>query len=602
MQENFKILPELAIEQAKNKTKKLLNFKEKGKWRSFSSEEFLENIVYFAQGLKEFGFKKGDKLAIYSYQNPIWLIVDFAVTLLGGVSVPVFHNISKENLLYQLKQCEVKFIFADNNDDFDKKNHFDKIKCLKSEFRDEVKIISYNFDVENGINYENLIEIGKKISFQQISGKVVSRNSTAQLAKNLLTITSPKDLATIIYTSGSTGKPKGVMLSHENLVSQVKDANSFFPLCKDKDRILSFLPLAHIFERMVMMLYISSGVEIYFVDDVNNLGEFLQEIKPSLMTVVPRMLEKTYNKIRQKSLSSSFVKKTIAKLAIRHALSKDVDKKTVLARIFDKLVYKKYRSALGSNMRMMICGGAALSADMERFYRNIGVNLYCGYGLTETSPVLAVNYSENYRFGTVGKKFDSVELKISQKGELLAKGANVMMGYFKDEEGTKEIFVDDWLKTGDLAKIEDGFVTITGRKKELFKTANGKYVRPIPIEQKLVQKIGFLLGALIIAESKSFVSALLFVDFDNLQSFKDKFSFVGIDEEFLECDKLNNFVQRKIDQINKELDRAEQIFKFAIIKDKISIENGEITPSMKLKRGYLEEKYQNKIDNFYKQI
>lgn len=595
----FATLTELIINQYHNKQKKLLNFKENNKWRSFSSEEFLENVVYFAYGLQELGFKKGDKLAIYSYQNPIWLIVDFAVMMIGGVSVSIFHNISKENLLYQLEHSETKFIFADNPENFANKNHFDKISCLENELPKNVeKIIAYDFDLRNSNSFSEIIEIGKKKSFELSAGKISNKNFILDLAKKLSN-QNPQQLATLIYTSGSTGKPKAVELSHENLVSQIQDAKLFFEL-KKSDKILSFLPLAHVFERMVMMFYISCGVEIYFVDDVNNVGEFIKEIKPNLMTVVPRLLEKVFIKIKDKANNGSFLKRIIAKSALNHALKKDVGKFSILSFIFDKLVYQKLRLALGGNIKMMICGGAALSQDLERFYHNIGVKIYCGYGLTEAAPVLSANCDKYYKFGSVGKAFNSVELKISDKGELLAKGKNIMIGYYKDSEKTKDTIIDGWLHTQDLATIDSqGFVFITGRVKELFKTANSKYVRPIPIEQDLVRNLGFLTGALVIAEARSFVSALLFADFDLLDQLKAKLKFTGSNQEFLSSEKLEKYVDRKITKINNNLDRGEQIFQFRIIKDEISIENGDITPSMKLKRSFLEQKYSNIIDEIY---
>lgn len=615
MENKFKTLSQLLIFQAQNRNKFALNFKENGKWRNFSSLDFLKNSLYFACGLQGIGFEKNQKLAIYSYQNPIWLIVDFGVILAGGVSVPIFHNISKENLLFEIKEANCSYVFADNPNHFWQKNHFNKVEILQNQLPQNVKkVISYDFEIENGISYDEIIEIGRKkvlknLAIAEFLKKLENDDFSYFSPENIFKIFqeflfhNEKDLTTIIYTSGSTGTPKGVELSHENLVSQIYDAGDFFPLDKNSDKVLSFLPLAHIFERMVMMFYISRGVSIYFVDDVKNLGAYLQEVKPTLMTVVPRVLEKVYAKIKQKSQNANFLKKFLALKALQKALKKDVEKSNFLDKIYDILVYKKYRAALGGNMKMMICGGAALSCDMERFYRNININLFCGYGLTETSPVLAVNYHQNYRFQTVGKIFNSVQIKIADDGEILAKGKNIMIGYHKNHEKTQEVIIDGWLHTGDLGAIDkDGFLKITGRKKELFKTANGKYVRPIPIEQKLVQEIGFLIGALIIAENRNFVSTLLFVDFELLAIFKKKFGFDCDDLEFLQSEFLKKFVQEKIDEINEILDRSEQLFKFKIIEDEISIEGGEITPSMKLKRTFLEKKYQNFIDKFYEEI
>ncbi len=576
---NFSTLNQLiAFQAAKFNNPLAFNFKENDKWISFSNQEFLQKAFHFACGLREIGFAQGDALAIFSYQNPIWLIADFGAILAGGISVPIFHNISQDNLNYQLEDSGAKYIFTDSHE----------ISNLLE--NKNAKIISYNFENAASISFKSLVALGCKA----VAEKKYDLNS---FLKNK----SEHNLATIIYTSGSTGRPKGVELTHANLVSQIKGTAQFFPLDSNSDKALSFLPLAHIFERMVMMFYIMQGIEIYFVNDIKNLGGFLREVRPTLMTSVPRMLEKVFAKIKDGIDNGGFFKKFIGQKALQSALIKHPsDNKNLCDKIFDRLVYKKFREALGCNMRMIICGGAALSQDMERFYKNIGVNLYCGYGLTESSPVLTANCPAAYKFSTIGKAFPSVQLKIADDGELLARGPNIMQGYHNKPEKTRETIIDGWLLTGDLAQIDaDGFVKIIGRKKELFKTANAKYVRPVPIEQKLVQELQFLMGAIIIAEGRKFTSALLFPDFELLKKFKAKFNFLGDDLNFLKSAALQNAAQSIISKVNENLDHAEQIQKFAIISAEISIESGEITPSMKLKRNVLEEKFKDVIEGFY---
>ncbi len=574
---NFSTLSELILQQAsKISNPRLLNFKENDEWRAFSNQEFLEKSFHFACGLKELGLQKNQTVAIFSYQNPLWLIADYGTILAGGVSVPIFQDIAEENLLYELEDSAASYIFTD-------KKNVAQLKNISA------KIISYNFVAENTIGFEALISLGKKAA-------EAKKYDVVELAK----IAQPQDLATIIYTSGSTGKPKGVELTHANLVSQIEATKQLFPLDDIDDRALSFLPLAHIFERMVMSFYITQNIEIYFVDDVKSVGSFLREVNPTLMTVVPRVLEKVFIKIKDGVDGANFIKKFLGQKALQRALTKDVGPVEFIDKIFDLLVYRKFRAALGNKMRMLICGGAALSEDMERFYSNIGVNLYCGYGLTESSPVLAVNYKQAHKFSTIGKAFPNVELRLAPDGELLARGPNIMRGYHNDSEKTAAAIVDGWFQTGDLAQIDaQGFVKITGRKKELFKTANGKYVRPIPIEQKLVQELGFLLGAIIIAEGRKFVSVLLFPDFDHLQKFKTKFGFFGDDVEFLQSQILQEVVKLVVERLNSDFDHAEKIQKFAIIERPISVAGGEITPSMKLKRGVLEEKFKDVIEGFY---
>ena len=558
MTTEFSTLSELVSFQAENFTNPhALNFTDEGKLRSFSNQEFRDKVFHFAAGLREIGLKKGDTLANNSYQNPIWLIADLGTILAGGVTVPIFQNISQENLDYEISDARVKFIFDEKR---------------------EIKI------VESGkiVSFEDLILLGK------------NSENNHEFTSN------PQDLATIIYTSGSTGKPKGVELTHQNLVSQIKSTAQFFPL-DQSDVALSFLPLAHIFERMVMMFYISQGISVYFADDIKNVGNALRKVHPNIMTAVPRVLEKVFAKINEGVESSNPIKKFLGRKALKRALTKYTkDPKKLCDKIFEILIYKKIRKALGGKMRMIICGGSALSPDMERFYCNIGVNLFCGYGMTESSPVLSVNYPKAHRFGTVGKVFPGVELKIATDGELFARGPNIMRGYHNQPEKTAEVIKDGWLATGDRAEMDkDGFVRIVGRKKELFKNSNGKYVSPVPIEQNLVQELGFLLGAVVVAEGRKFTSALLFPEFETLKKLKGKLSFSGGDEEFLSSDILREFVTKKIVDINEKLDKWERIQKFHIATKAISIESGEITPSMKLKRNLLEETYKKEINSFY---
>lgn len=579
---DFSTLSDVISFQANNfSNSRAFNFKENGVWKSFSNQEFLEKSFYFACGLKEIGLEKNHTLAICSYQNPIWLIVDFGSILAGAVTVPIFGNISQENLFYEISDAEIKYFFTDDAAVF----------AAVKESKPEIKIITYGINPENSLSFEGLILLGKKAVEEK-------KYSFEKLLKN----NHPQDLATIIYTSGSTGRPKGVELTHQNLVSQIHDTAISFPL-QIEDVVLSFLPLAHIFERMVMMFYITQGVSIYFVDDVKNVGNFLREVRPTIMTTVPRVMEKVFSRIKESVNFTNWIKKFLGQSALKRALTKDLlASPNLLDKFFDVIVYKKFRAALGGNMRMMICGGAPLSNEIERFYGNIGINLFCGYGMTESSPVLSANNKDYHKFATVGKAFSSVELKIASDGELLAKGPNIMRGYHKQEQKTSETLENGWLKTGDLATIDsEGFVKIIGRKKEVFKTANGKYVCPIPLEQKLMQNLDFLLGAIIVAEGRKFTSALLFPDFELLKKFKEKFNFTGSDEDFLSSEILKKFVQKNITQINKKLDHWEQIQKFHIATSPISISSGEITPSMKLKRKVLEEKYKNAIEDFYRE-
>jgi long-chain acyl-CoA synthetase len=576
---NFNNLGVLILFQNNNfNNKNFLNFKQDQQWQSFSNQDFFAKIANFASALENLGLKKGQSLVNYSYQNPIWLMVDLAAILAGAITVPIFNNISEDNLFYELSDCDAKFFFTDN----------EKI-CIKiKEKFPQIIIIGYGFKSELAIDFNDLISNKNT----KIDNKIYIENLVSKI-KN-------EDIATIVYTSGSTDRPKGVEISHQALISQINDSETFFHLDKSSI-VLSYLPLAHIFERMVMLYYISKGLSIYFVDDIKNLGKFLQEIQPNLMTSVPRALEKVFAKINNGIEDANFCKKIIGKKALKRALEKDpLASKNFIDKIYDKIIYQKFRQALGGKMEMIICGGSALSQELERFYWNIGVKIYCGYGLTECSPVLATNAPNQHKFTSVGKAFPSVRLKISDDGELLACGINVMKNYHNNPQKTAETFDGEWLKTGDLAQIDDeGFVKIIGRKKEIFKTSNGKFVHPVLLEQKLVQELSFLAGAIVVAEGKNFVSALLFIDFDLLKNIKNKLKFEGENQQFLMSPILQNFVSQKIENINKKLDSWEQIKKFKIIAEPISVETGEITPSMKLKRNILEKKFALEIADLY---
>jgi long-chain acyl-CoA synthetase len=389
-----------------------------------------------------------------------------------------------------------------------------------------------------------------------------------------------KKLFTIIYTSGSTGSPKGVMLTHANLVSQLEAIKKLFFLDSEKDKALSFLPLAHVFERMVMYYYLSQGIDVYFNNHIDRIKEHLLYAKPTLMTTVPRLLEKIYKKSMVALEEETFIKRYLGTCALKAATGFP---SLLLRKFFDVLVYKKIRKKFGGNLRMIISGGAALPNDIERFFNNIGMPVYQGYGLTETSPVISVNYPGHNKPGTCGKVLPNVEVKTEKNKELLVKGPNVMQGYYKARKATKEIFKGEWLRTGDLAEIDsEGYVTLIGRKKESFKTSTGKYVVPTPIEH-LVQKSKYVDQCLVIAEGKPFVSCLVFIS-----------------EEHKDTENLELLIKQHIKKINNHLDQWEKIYQFIIIKKALSIEEGEITPSMKIRRHAVEEKYKNEIQDLYK--
>jgi long-chain acyl-CoA synthetase len=412
-----------------------------------------------------------------------------------------------------------------------------------------------------------------------------------------------QDTATLIYTSGSTGTPKGVILTHRNLVTQVLGAVKRFPLDPKSDVILSCLPLAHVFERMVAYYYLYSGCPLYFAEEIKKVGDNLRELHPTVITMVPRLLEKVHAKFQANLELAKGFKKTIGMKAWERAHTKEPGSKPAfMDKIYDALVYKKMREGLGGRLRLVISGSAPLDPGLAAFLLNIGIPIYEGYGLTEASPVIACNYPGHRKLGTVGLVFVGVEVKIADDGEILARGPNIMKGYHNKPNETAEV-IDKmgWLHTGDLGHIDnEGFIKITGRKKELFKTANGKYVAPVPIEAAIAaNKLADMV--MVVAEGKPFTTCLIFPDFENLKVVKQELGAEGAENgAFLDSDAAKAYVQKTLDEVNAKLNHWEQVQKFRIIKTPISIDTGELTPTMKIRRHVVMEKCRAEIESMYK--
>lgn len=551
-----------------------LNYLVDGHWISISSNDFVKMVHRLASAFETSGVRQGTSVAIISDSSPFWLIVDYALQSLGAVSVPIFANISSENLNFELKDAEVKYVYIASQEKFDQ--------------------------LEPYLSEMNLVLV-KDV---KASGHNIKEYDT--FLSDVLTYTRPDikpgDLATIIYTSGSTGTPKGVELSHKNLITQIKDTKHCFDL-KPEYKALSFLPLAHIFERMVMSYYLSSGISIFFADDVKNVANLLKELKPEVMTVVPRLLDKIYTKMHENASSAKGVKWLVASAAFYRANNKDpnLKDKSFMDRLFGKLVYSKLSAALGGELKYLITGGAPLSFAVYRFFHNIGIPLYQGYGLTETSPVISVNTPKNNKIGTCGKVYNHVEVKLAADSELLMRGDSLMLGYHKQREKTAEVIdKEGWFHTGDLASIdEEGYVTIVSRKKELFKTSTGKYVSAIAMEQKITAN-KWIDYAVVIADNRPFVSALIFMDEVLLEDFAKQKNLQDLSfENLVTHRRIHGAVMIIIKKVNEGLNHWEQIQKFHIVSDRVSIESGVLTPSMKVSRQKVEQIYANEIESFY---
>lgn len=560
--------------------------KEDGIWKKYSTPEIIDIINKLSVGLLEFGVEKDDKIAIISNNRPEWNFVDFGMFQAGCINVPIYPTITVEDYKFIFNDAKVKIAFVSDQD-----LHY-KINSIKDEVSTLKKI--YSFDQIPGVPHWTellgTVTDDKLKQIDEIKGKI-----------------RPEDLATLIYTSGTTGKPKGVMLSHKNIVSNVEATASCLPL-NESNRVLSFLPLSHIFERMVTYTYMSLGVSIYYAESMETIGENIKEVKPHFFSSVPRLLEKVYDKIVNKGSELSGIKKKLFFWALELGLKYDnkgkngfwYNKQLSVAR---KLIFSKWQEALGGELVGIVTGSAALQPRLAKVFSAAGIMVREGYGLTETSPVLCFNRFEDdgYYFGTVGLPIPSVDIKIAEDGEILAKGPNIMMGYFNRQDLTDEVIdKDGWFHTGDIGEFVDGsFLKITDRKKEMFKTSQGKYVAPQPIENKMKES-RFIEQIMVVGENKKFAAALVVPAFEVLKEWCHR---KGIQcnspLEIAENQRVKERIMKDIEKLNQNFGRHEQIKKIEIIPHEWTIEGGEMTPTLKYKRKAIEAKYKLMIERIY---
>ncbi len=573
---NFKTYSELFSHITNNyKNETFLNYLENNKYKSISIETFKNKVVCLSLALKDLGVKKGDTVAIFASSSPFWLIFDFAIHEVGAISVPIFANISSKNLNFEIEDANIKYIFIDNEE---------RIKDIEDE-NSELVFITHNFCIKEDrfFNIDDILVIGQQIC----DSKGFEPH-----------IPDEDEVFSVIYTSGNTGTPKGVMLTHKNIASQLHDINTLISL-NQNETALSLLPLAHIFERTVMSYYLSRGISIYFVDEITNVANLLKVVKPTIMTAVPRLLEKIYNKIQTNISSKPFISRILASKAFEYAQDENMNKDSFYFTIFDKVVYSKFREIFGLRITKLVSGGAALPKDIAVFFNNIGVPIYQGYGLTEFSPVISTNYPNNNKLGSSGRVIPSATIKISQEGELLVKGPSLMKGYLNQEKLTNETIDNQgWLHTGDIARVdEQGYLYITSRKKEVFKTSTGEYVAAVKIEQKLA-KNKYIEFAVVIANNRKYTTALLFVDKEIFNEAKRLNKHLTI-QEYYNNEKITSKINNYIKEVNKDLNQWEKVVQYKLITNDISIETGELTPSMKVCRAVIEQKYENDINSMY---
>ncbi|OYD40813.1 long-chain fatty acid--CoA ligase [Sphingobacterium cellulitidis] len=582
---NYKRLIDLISNYQKEFAKEIMVAgRAKNGWKTYSTKEFVEIIDNISKGLLAKGIQKGDRIALMSGNRPEWNFIDFACNQLGVATVPLYPTLSNQDLIFILNDAGAKLLFV-SNEDLAKKADL----ALK-ENNLELEVFTFD-EIEGRKNYQEVIELGKQ------------NEQDLQPYRDAI---QPEDLLTLIYTSGTTGKPKGVFLSHHNIISNVEASNHL--VTEEFKKALSFLPLCHIFERMVVYLYLSRGVQIYYAENLDNIVVDINDVKPDLFTTVPRVLEKVYDKVVEKGKNLTGIKKSLFFWALNLGLRYQEPKKNSAFYNFQlgiarKLIFSKWKEALGGNIKLIISGGAALQERLARVFWAAGIKVLEGYGLTETSPVIAVNSwkDEDVKFGTVGRVLDNLDVKIAKDGEILVKGPSVTTGYYHNEEATKEAFTEDgYLHTGDIGEITpDGFLKITDRKKEMFKTAGGKYVAPQVIENKLMEST-LIAQVMVIGENQRFPAALIVPAYEELEKYANH---KGISYSSKEDLIKNEDILSKYDQIISQsmanFGHWEQVKKFKLLPKEWTIDAGELTPKLSLKRKVILQKNEEIIKSIY---
>ena len=570
----------------------MLAAKENNEWLTYSTASVKDLVSKMARGMMKLGIsgkdmtvENQDKIGLISASRPEWLILDLACQQTGAVLCPIYPTTHVNEIEFILKEAAVRYLFVSG------KEVVDKIISIRNKLPELISVYCFD-ETESLIYWKDILANDNSLE-----------KELEESRKKIL----PSHCATIIYTSGTTGLPKGVMLSHRNIVSNVHNAKSSFPFENDsKLKALSFLPLNHIFERMISYVYMASGISIYYAESMETIGENLKEVKPNLFTTVPRLLEKVYDKIVAKGSELKGVKRKLFLWALDLANHYDNQKKGTFSfrlqlALARKLIFSKWREALGNNIHFIVTGGAACQVRLIRIFTAAGIPIYEGYGPTENSPAITVNRKAKggTKFGSVGMVLEGQEVKIEPDGEICVKGPSVMMGYYKRPELTAETIIDGWLHTGDIGVFDGPYLRITDRKKELFKTSGGKYVAPQPIENRLKES-PYVEQVMVVGANEKFVGALIVPSFPNLREWmmKNNISFQS-EEEAIENTIVKNHYRDILNAFNLYFNPVEQVKKFELLKTEWSIESGELTPTLKIKRKVIEEKYKDKINSIY---
>ncbi len=587
-------LAELFLHAAKKHARPdALNFKKDGEWRTISSREMIDRAKAIALGLHALGLRKGDKAAILAANSPDWTLVDAGCQFAGVIDVPIYTTLAPDSVCYIINDSTTKVFFLEN------RAAYDRIAAVFPECLSLERIVFFDPSgggIENAISLADLEKMGRD-------------SQTPELLDELQSSILPTDIATLIYTSGTTGEPKGVMLTHNNIVSNVIDSGEKYTFSAD-DVPLSVLPLSHVFERSAMYLYILNGMAVHYAESVEKVPDNLREVRPTIFVGVPRIFEKVYAKAKLKAAQTGGLKEKIfdwamgksREFALANASGKPVSSALAIKHeLADRLVFSKLRQFFGGNLRSCITGGAALPDDIYLVFTGAGISIMQGYGLTETSPVITSNNPVDVRLGSVGKPIRNMKVRIAEDGEIEAFGPGVMLGYYKKDEANKEAFTEDgWFSTGDIGRLDDeGFLYITDRKKELFKTSGGKYIAPSPIEQ-MIRSSRFVNQAVLVGNERKFAAALIVPNFEQLESYAHiKGLELSTPKEFCESPRIIDLMERQIAAATEKLAKYETVKKIVLLENELTVEGGELTPTLKIKRRIVNEKYRDVIDKIY---